>query len=192
MKTLTFNPQDYGKIFSEFINPDFLNDLGPGQINNGLREKINSIQLDQALEPDKIININYANACLSGIWLHHDFLNESHSISQNIPTTTGSFWHGIMHRREGVYWNSKYWFRQVDKHPVFSSLQSAVSQILKPSEFPEFQQTSWDPFLFVDMVEKYIGTGSKKEEILKNIQQLEWQILFDYCYKESTKIYKKI
>ena len=128
---------------------------------------------------------NYANACLSGIWVHHDFLDESHSISQNIPTTTGSFWHGIMHRREGDYWNSKYWFRQASNHPVYLSLNTAVVQLETISTLPEFQKNSWDPFLFVDMVEKFVGTGSKEEEILKKIQQKEWQILFDYCYKNA-------
>jgi hypothetical protein len=188
LKTSPFNPQDYGKIFSDLIDPKILNDLGSGQADIGLRDKISSVKLDQAFEPDQIIDRNYANACLSGIWLHHDFLDESHSISQNIPTTTGSFWHGIMHRREGDFWNSKYWFRQVKSHPVFSSLQNAVVKLEHISDLPEIHKKSWDPFLFVDIVEKYIGTGSEGEEICKKIQRLEWQILFDYCYRQTTGI----
>jgi hypothetical protein len=153
-----FNPENYGKIFSELIDPDLLNDLGPGQANNDLRDEINSIKLDQAFEPDQIVDRVYAKACLSGFLLHLNFLDESHRISQNIPITTGSFWHGIMHRREGDYWNSKYWFRQVDDHPVFSDLHLAVAGLLQSADSSEHQQTSWDPFLFIDMVEKYIGT----------------------------------
>ena len=44
-----------------------------------------------------------AACCLCGLWLLHDFLDESHSLSQEITTDTGSYWHGIMHRREPDY-----------------------------------------------------------------------------------------
>ena len=103
MDTFQFNRHDYGETFSDLIDSNRLNDLGPGKANIKIRDKINSIKLDQVFESDKISDRNYQNTCLSAIWLHHDFLDESHSISQNIATTTGSFWHGIMHRREGDY-----------------------------------------------------------------------------------------
>src|SRR5688500_14191487 len=38
-----------------------------------------------------------AVALLAGLWLWHDFLDESHTISQGLHTPTGSFWHAIMH-----------------------------------------------------------------------------------------------
>src|SRR5689334_9801012 len=42
-----------------------------------------------------------AAAMLSALWLWHDYLDESHTLSQKIESDTGSFWHAIMHRREG-------------------------------------------------------------------------------------------
>ncbi|MBC7782650.1 MAG: hypothetical protein H7144_02330, partial [Burkholderiales bacterium] len=33
-----------------------------------------------------------AAALLSGLWLWHDYLDESHNISQQIQTESGSFW----------------------------------------------------------------------------------------------------
>ena len=46
----------------------------------------------------------------SALWLYVDELDRSHTISQGIHTATGSYWHGIMHRREGDFGNSHYWF----------------------------------------------------------------------------------
>jgi hypothetical protein len=201
MNLSQFDPNNYGKNFSNLIDLDRLNELGPGLENTGDMGKIQSIDLDEAFGQNQIKDHNFANACLSALWLLHDFLDQSHQISQSITTSTGSFWHGIMHRREGDYWNSKYWFRQVGNHPVFSTLNSAVTQLLdsvdsrlsgndKSPDVDEVkmlvQAAPWDPFLFVDMVEKNIGSGSKMERVLEQVQQLEWQLLFDYCYKGAT------
>ena len=37
----------------------------------------------------------------AALWLYADDLDRSHRICQQIEDATGSFWHGIMHRREG-------------------------------------------------------------------------------------------
>jgi hypothetical protein len=185
MIQLHFKPENYGNSFSNLIDPQRINELGPGQPEQTFKARINSLKIEQAFAPNPITDRNHANACLSGIWLHLDFLSESHRISQNIPTDSGSFWHGIMHRREGDYWNSKYWFRQVGDHPILSVLQSGVVQFVNWNELPELRNKSWNPFLFIDIVQKYNGTNSDMEIICKKIQQLEWQLLFDYCYKQA-------
>ena len=48
-----------------------------------------------------------ASACLAGLWLYHDYLDESHAVSQSIHTPAGSYWHGLMHRREPDFANPK-------------------------------------------------------------------------------------
>ena len=45
--------------------------------------------------------------CMSGLWLLAGDLDRSHTISQSIGSAEGSFWHAIMHRREGDFGNSK-------------------------------------------------------------------------------------
>jgi hypothetical protein len=99
-----------------------------------------------------------------------------------------------MHRREGDYWNSKYWFRQVGNHPIFADLNTVVNKLLEQSGQEETiellaKQSSWDPFLYVDLVQEHIGSATETEKVLKQIQRLEWWLLFDYCYKKSiTKV----
>src|SRR6056297_3123890 len=67
--------------------------------------------------------------CLSGLWLLAGELDRSHTISQDLPAAEGSFWHGIMHRREADFSNAKYWFRRVGSHPVSDRLAEMASDV---------------------------------------------------------------
>lgn len=44
-------------------------------------------------------------------------LEEAHQLVQSIEGPVAAYWHGIMHRLEGDYWNAKYWFRQANPIP---------------------------------------------------------------------------
>jgi hypothetical protein len=91
-----------------------------------------------------------------------DDLDRSHTISQSIETPTGSFWHGILHRREGDFSNSKYWFRRAGKAP--------------------FSLPGYDPLTFVDRVSQ--ARGEDPDELVER-QRAEWAALFAYCATES-------
>lgn len=46
-------------------------------------------------------------------------------------------------------------------------------------------QASWDPFAFIDLCEA-VQTGRAKVEMLcRKIQQREWELLFDCCYRHA-------
>ncbi len=59
-------------------------------------------------------------ACLH---LLNDDLTRSHEIAQSKEgVATFDYIHAIVHRREGDFSNSKYWFRQVGDHPVWAEV----------------------------------------------------------------------
>jgi hypothetical protein len=192
MTDFKFEPKIYGDVFYTVIDPHRLSELDTRNPDDDILSELQSVDLASAFEPHQIHDLQSANACLSGLYLLYDHLDESHDLSQSIPTITGSFWHAIMHRREGDYWNSKYWFRQVGNHPVYPHLLG-LAQLISASNntngetyFP--QVTEWDPLRFVDFVQNATVSRSADEKIAKMIQRVEWQLLFDYSYKKACGI----
>ena len=108
------------------------------------------------------------------MWLLHDFLDQSHTISQDLETKEGSFWHAIMHRREPDASNSKYWWRIVGAHPVLDQLREQAPALGYAFTMPE---------AFVDFCERTRDTQSGDEHLAKRVQLFEWQLLFDHCHR---------
>ena len=184
-----FTPPSFGENIDRLLEPLRLNELGPGEPNVALRGELKALSVDRLFE-NKIVDGDMASACLAGLWLYHDFLDESHSISQHIETQEGSYWHGIMHRREPDYGNAKYWFRRVGDHPVGGELAAAASELVR-SEGPDaasrflVEQSSWDSFRFVDLCEGAATGRSKSSLLCRQIQQREWWLLFGYCFERA-------
>lgn len=178
-------PKTFGPLVAELLHVERLPELGPGRPNKAAKSLLQSMSVER-LFPGGIRDRNMALACLAGLWLHHDFLHESHEISQEIHTPTGSYWHGIMHRREPDYGNAKYWFRRVGQHPVYLPLYEAVSTMSEA--IPDgLNRVKWDPCAFVDLVERAAGSGDDVENACRRIQLLEWQLLFAWCWEQAKK-----
>src|SRR5262245_18932256 len=124
---LVFDPKAYGPAVADLLLPRRTCPLGPGQPNRAAQDRLRALTPETLLPGRNVVDSGMAQACLAGLWLYHDFLRESHAISQEIHTPSGSFWHGILHRREGDYDNAKYWFRRVGKHAVFGPLRQAAA-----------------------------------------------------------------
>src|SRR5438552_13147625 len=90
----------YGPTIAALLRDERLAPLGPGTPNESVRAQLASLTDEAMFAPHRVRDPQMAAACRAGLWLYHDFLNESHAISQEIDTTTGSYWHGLMHRRE--------------------------------------------------------------------------------------------
>ena len=168
----SFDPQTYGRAFAPLLDCDRRRTLGEGNPDSGSRAALEPLSAKSAFVhvDGGVKDRHMAECCLAGVWLLHDFLDESHHISQGVDTPSGSFWHGIMHRREGDSSNAKYWFRHVGHHPVFESLAEIAGD--------------WDPFAFVDRCQAAVRTGKDREQCVE-LQQAEWEALFDYCYRRA-------
>lgn len=105
-----------------------------------------------------------AAALLAGLWLWHDFLDESHAISQGLHSATGSFWHAIMHRREGDFSNAKYWYARCRNHPALRDNPDALVDL-------------------VALVHRHPSDPRYAAAIER--QQIEWVALFDHCLLEA-------
>jgi hypothetical protein len=173
-----FDLSRYPAPFAVLWTIDRLPDLGPGSPNQSARSALAALRVDDVLP--LIRDREAALGCLCGLWLYHDFLDESHTISQDLPGWIGSYWHGIMHRREPDAENAKYWFRRVEANPVYDCLAFDAAELGLPVK------GAWDAFAFVDLCERERGRGSGMELVCRNVQHREMTLLFDWCYVRAT------
>lgn len=186
---MTFNPQSYSPAVAELLAPRRLMPLGPGEPNRSSLERLEALDDRNLFGGRKVIDREMAKACHAGLWLYHDFLDQSHEISQSILTPSGSYWHGIMHRREPDFSNANYWFRRVGRHPVLDRLARAAQPIAREHEsrLPAagqflVSQTDWDFAAFTDLCRRAQAGFPDAATCCRQVQQVEWELLFDYCY----------
>lgn len=139
-------------------------ELGPGTPNEPVRAKLAAFASGSEM----------GRALHAALWLYHDFLTESHDISQELASPTGSLLHAIMHRREPDAWNSKYWFRRVGDHPVYAVIGAVAKEL-------GYGTGAWDPMRFVDECEAARGSGTEREELLKRVQAKEIELVAAWC-----------
>jgi len=127
-----------------------------------------------------------ARAMLAGLWLWFDGLEEAHRLAQDIPSPTGSFWHAIIHRREGDFSNARYWYARCGGHRVNHLLgavtASAVGNPDDSSLLRHLGAGAWDGAALVDLVEAvHDHLDDPRYSAAIRLQQVEWQALFHHC-----------
>ena len=175
------------KSYSDFIDrvlrePDLLKKLTPSQpLDWELPGRIRDAD-DATLSGDKTIVVPAAFALVRGGLLYAvDALDAAHRIFQDAPSDLGSYWHGMMHRREGDFDNARYWFRRAGTLGCSSALHGAASEVSADMA----RQPGWDPYLLTGQCEQArFGAKELVPELVK-LQQIEFEALFDYSWRQS-------
>jgi hypothetical protein len=181
----------YSPAIAALISPRRLSPLGPGTPHEDARQQLEALRLETAFAPYIVCDADMAQACLAGLWLYHDFLQDAHFICAELSTPSGMYWHALVHRREPDFANAGYWFRRVGRHPVFVPLQQAAGRLagavprLEPAARFLCEQKEWDPFAFLHLCAAVLEGQSQHELLCRQIQQCEWELLFDFCFCQA-------
>jgi hypothetical protein len=120
------------------------------------------------------------DGALAGLWLRAGAWEQAHQIAQNLHTREGSYWHALVHRQEPDGFNAKYWLRQVGDHPIFALLSHAARAHAQVLDLPE----PWKPGAFVDICVR--PRSAVIAEAARDLQQIEWSLLFEFCSRSKT------
>ncbi len=91
-------------------------------LQSATKAALDRVTPDELLAPHPIVSPADALLVKAALYLKHGYLDDCHKIAQQIATPTGSYWHGIMHRREGAISTSHYWYDRVGAHPVLATI----------------------------------------------------------------------
>jgi hypothetical protein len=170
---MAFDPHAYGPEVARALALDgdgarLLELANPRCTLEGAREAVRGLQVPQA--------------ALAGLYLYFGYWDEAHETAQAVETREGSYWHAIVHRQEPDAGNAGYWFRQVGAHPIFPALRARAAEI-------GFDAGSvWNPAAFVEYCERARrDPGSEMERRAREVQRAEWQLLFDYSMRDSSR-----
>ncbi len=132
------------------------------------------------------------------LWLRIGIIDPPHEIVQAETTPLASYLHGVVHRLEGDYWNSKYWFRQVRDSRVLQSLSHSMEGKLKEANLFSFatsfkiiQGSTFVPSEFVSACEQQCHPchqampDSESAASLELIGWAEWASLWELIYKDA-------
>ncbi|MEQ1829267.1 MAG: hypothetical protein ABL921_25105 [Pirellula sp.] len=163
----------------------WLKELDPTVPIRAVALPVQSASLNQLLSRSEWLPNSLAVAML---WLRIGEIERPHSIVQNDASPIGSYLHGIVHRLEGDFWNSNYWFQRVHDAALLSRVSSTVLGGLKSTGMVEAARTldllqadGFRPASFVAACEFVEAKRSKltNVDLLERVGFLEWSSLWE-------------
>ena len=112
-----------------------------------------------------------------------DAIHEAHAIFQEAKGDLGSYWHGMMHRREGDFDNARYWFRRAGRAAVLRRrCTGAASEHLRRT----WRGSRIGTRIFSPASASRRASARRKALAeLVALQRVEFEALFDYCWRQS-------
>jgi hypothetical protein len=143
---------------------------------------------DEKLFGEETLSDSQKQNLRAGLLVWNDDIHAAHKIVQDVPDATGSFWHAIIHRREGDASNSRYWWARTGEHAAFERLNQAAQSTLSKEtsrealSFAKRLQDAgkWLPNDFVGLCEKS-RRGQFDGEWLQRLQVVEFETLLNWC-----------
>ena len=125
---------------------------------------------------------------LGAFWLF-GFLDEAHYLAQQESSPEGAYWHALIHRSEGDFSNSLYWFNRVGVHPLYKILQVQAKQVTEGQRSAQWHGLlecgEWSPRQFVALCERTMKSGFGPLEILQQVGQLEYNLLMQFILSKA-------
>lgn len=148
----------------------------PGPVDALLR--IRSADESELTGGAVLAHASHPHLIRAGLFYAYDAIDESHRIVQGIATDVASYWHGMLHRREGDFENARYWFRRTGRLGMFTEMHSrsaGVSPLMG-------RQMDWDPYVLVGQCEQArFGADLNQKELLA-LQRIEFEVMFDHLW----------
>jgi hypothetical protein len=124
----------------------------------------------------------YPRLIRAGLLYAYDAIDESHRIVQELAGAHASYWHGMLHRREGDFENARYWFRRTGRlKVVFPEMQARAAEVSPLMA----RQMDWDPYVLVGQCEQARFGGDVNQKELVALQRIEFEVMFDYLWRDA-------
>jgi hypothetical protein len=104
-----------------------------------------------------------------GLFYAANMLGEAHALFQEVGSCEGSYWHGMLHRREGDFSNALYWIRRAGPIPALSGI------------------ADFSPAAFVSDCAAAAGRGVEPPHLLE-MQRREWTAMMGWSWRRLEKL----
>ncbi len=110
-----------------------------------------------------------------------DELDAAHRVFQDDSSALGSYWHGMMHRREADFDNARYWFRRAGRLGVFGRLHELAQDASRDMA----KQPTWDPYLFTGQCEQAKFGATELIPECVALQRAEFAGMLAHCWEKA-------